>query len=714
MFKRVLFGLFFICSLGWIAYVGYDIFQTSNDYSELHLFNSKDGELLIVNRPGEIQEDQMELLQPSMNLLISSLADSSYSTGYFSTSREHFLLKSDDNWTQNKVKKAFKSCGEITNLTDKGFSIGAFNMRYRKSNLYASIKEYEVNREPLKGFVYDQQSSASVLHFSTDNSVELVTDIYVKSSEKVVYATRNNTFKQGKQIHDESIFAEVITRKFDSYHFNERDYYATLDSTFANSVMSSWIQNGFVELDYEGETVLISDYIDGQDPLLILNDVQQTYDAIKFKEQLTDNFPANGQSYYVKYLQDLVVIAQSEETCDQLIADHKVGNTIALNSDARNRLYADLPRAVSERKVTSESRVSKAVYKGYLLETRFGKATPRATKTKESIALTCNFDVKDFAVLPGLGNAIVLGVNGEIVCFKNRKEIWKKQLEGKPSGDLQLVNLHGTGEGHVLINTEDEILLWTLQGKSVTGFPVKMESAAINEVKFYRWKNNSFFIIADSDGNAVKYDSKGRELTFCKSQVIISEKIDVWSSNGRLFYGFRGGKSFEMYDVAKRQSHRTFDIAQVSKSGKIPNELIHYGFNGTRLARYDQQGTRTDFQNYSNGKLIGLVSNNNNPVIIVKDANEIHLVNQQGVPFGQIHLPFNEVSDISYSTSNSGKTIVAVIDGLENNVYLYDTTGSLLLKRPLEGETKVDVESTGAGLRITTVVDKFVIQYLEN
>ena len=164
-----------------------------------------------------------------------------------------------------------------------------------------------------------------------------------------------------------------------------------------------------------------------------------------------------------------------------------------------------------------------------------------------------------------------------------------------------MINLHGTGEGHVLINTENEILLWTLQGKAVTGFPIKMESAATNEVKFYRWKNNSFFIIADSDGNAVKYDSKGREITFCKSQVVISEKIDVWSSNSRLFFGFRSGKSFEMYDAAKRKSHRTFDVAQIAKSGKVPNELIHLGFNGTRLARYDQKGTRTDFQNYSNG-----------------------------------------------------------------------------------------------------------------
>jgi hypothetical protein len=386
MLKRVLFGLFFICSLGWIAYVGYDIYQTSNDYSELHLFNSEDGKLLIVNRPNEIQNDQMALLEPAIYKIISSLSDSSYTKGYFSTSREHFLLKKDGIWTESEVNRTFKGCGEISKLTDNSFTIGSLNVRYRKSNLYASTSSIsEINDRALDGFVYDHKSSASILQFGSNNTIDLVTDIYVKSSEKVVYATRNSTIEQGKQIHDEAIFAEVITRKFKSYHFYERDYYSTLDSTFAQSVMSTWVQNGFVELNYNGETILVSDYIDGQDPLLILNDAQQTYDAIKFKEQLTDNFPAENQSYYVKYLQDLVVIAQSEETCDQLIADHKVGNTIALNSDTRNRLYADLPRSVSERKVTSESRISKAVYKGYLLETRFGKSTPERRRHKNRL-----------------------------------------------------------------------------------------------------------------------------------------------------------------------------------------------------------------------------------------------------------------------------------------------------------------------------------------
>ncbi len=714
MFKRVLFALFFLCTLGWIAYVGLDIFHTSNDYSERFLFNFEDGELFIVNRSSEVQEDQTEMTNQAIFEIISNIAESSYTTGYFSVGREHFLLKRKKNWTKSSIKLAFATCGQIKKLTNDSFVLGDFIIRYRKSNLYGSTKTYKQNKEAIAEFSFDQKSSVSIITFGDENEITLVTDIYVKPGGEVVYATRNDEIKQGKQVHDETIFAEVITQKFDQYHFVERDYYATLDSIFATGPMWQWVQNGFVELDYQGEKVLICDYIDGQDPILILNDLQQTYDETHFKYQLTSTFPQNGRSYSVKYLEDLIVIAYSDETCDQIIADHKVGNTIALNNEARNLLYADLPRAVSERKITRDIRISKAVYKGYLLETRFGETEIVAGTKNESIALTCNFTIRDFAVLPGYGNVVVLGQKGELVYFKNSKEKWRKIIDSKVLSQLQLINLHGTGEGHVLVNTEDEILLWTLQGDRVNGFPIKMDSPANNEVKFYRWKGASFFLISNEDGNVVRYDAKGRELTFCKPSVLVSDQVDVWASQNRLFYGFRSGKSFEMFDVEKNKSHRTFDVADKSIPAKIANELLHFGFMDKRLSRFNQQGTRTDFQTYNRGVIYSVVDNNNNPIIIIHDGTEVHLINQQGVPFAQIHIPFNEVSDINYYSSNNGKTIVAIIDGLENNVYLYDTTGSLLLKRPLEGETKVDVEATGAGLRITTVVGDFVIQYLEN
>lgn len=77
-------------------------------------------------------------------------------------------------------------------------------------------------------------------------------------------------------------------------------------------------------------------------------------------------------------------------------------------------------------------------------------------------------------------------------------------------------------------------------------------------------------------------------------------------------------------------------------------------------------------------------------------------------------MPFNEIEGVNYFNLNSGKTVVSILDGLENNVYLYNMNGTKLTDRSLEGKTKVNVSSTSNSLIITTVVDDYVIQYFEN
>ncbi|MEY3426198.1 MAG: hypothetical protein RL679_1556, partial [Bacteroidota bacterium] len=54
------------------------------------------------------------------------------------------------------------------------------------------------------------------------------------------------------------------------------------------------------------------------------------------------------------------------------------------------------------------------------------------------------------------------------------------------------------------------------------------------------------------------------------------------------------------------------------------------------------------------------------------------------------------------------------IDGLENNVYLYDLDGSNLLDKPLEGSTKSMINLCDNVLTLTTIVDNYLIQYKIN
>ena len=464
-----------------------------------------------------------------------------------------------------------------------------------------------------------------------------------------------------------------------------------------------------------GETVFITDYIGGQDPILILNDLNQTQDSSRFTNRLTSDFPSENNSFTIKYLEDAVVIAENSETCEQVIADYKLGKTIALDEKARAQIFQNLPRSVSERLVKKDESYSKSIYKGRLMETHTG--TPPITyvpSIASSSTMTCGFDIKDFYALPGNGNVIVLGKKGELVRFKNQKSYWKKDLQEKVLGEIQLIDLHGTGENFTLLNTANEIHLWNVDGQYETGFPIQLEAEATNEIKFYRWKGNSYFLIADINNKVVHFDSKGRELNMISSGMEISRQIDVWASQKRLFIGFANNQTFKMYDMKKKRIHREFPINSKAYPIKVPNQLFQFSMSNDHLVKYDQKGIKFEFDSYKSAKILNIQPDKSNPVIILQSLNEIHLINSEGISFSHIKLPFNEIEDVHINTAESGKTFIAIIDGLENNVYLYRTDGQLVVKKSLEGQSKVRLSTLNNQKQITTIVDQFVTQYLED
>ena len=716
MLNKVLLWITILASLGWIGYVGLDILNENNNYSPEDLFGNSDEKILIINRPDEVDIDQLsDFMNAPAADLVRSLNPEVYETAYVSANQAHLLLKKTTNWTEKDIQQLFEVPNIRPLLKGDEFSFGEYQGRFYKKGLYMSRGEIAKPEGLSSTYQYDKKASASIVHFSSNSSVQSVSDIYFKEGGRIDYITYNDEIKQGNQVKDEVIFSNVVTKNFSNYHFFERDYYATLDSTFANGPMFNWILNGFLELDYEGTTVLICDYIGGQDPILILNDLNQTQDVIKFKQQLTRDFPSSGTSYFAKYLEDLVVFSESEDVCDKVIADFKLGNTIALNKRVQNKIYGSLPQSVSERIITKEHSYSKAVYRGKLLETQMGilRATTGSENEKESIAMNCGFDVLDFVTFGSEGNLVALGKKGELVRFKNGKTDWTKRIEGKTLGTLEIIDLHQSGEKFVLVNTVDKIHLWNMSGNPVSGFPIALENEAINQVKFYRWKGKSYFLIANENDEVIHYDARGRELNVIKSSIKVTRKVDVWASQQTLFAGFANDQSFVMYNLDNRKVHRKFPLPVPCIASKVPNELFQYGIENNKLVKINQKGLKFDYKSFIRAKLLGIQSDAKNPTIIVQSANEIHLLNAEGISFSKISLPFNEVADVFIETSNSGKTTIAIIDGLENNVYLYGLDGERLTHKPIEGQTKVNVNSEGNTRVVTTVVDQYIVQYFE-
>lgn len=715
MFKRVLLGVLVVASFVWVAYYAIDIASEKNNYVPEVVFSKDDGQVLVVVRPDEVNFEALKGFSdaPCRDMMVA-LNDSMYSMGFFSQLRPHMLLYAEENWNESNIKLLFAPLTP-KEISGNHFSIGGFEGTFHKTRLYISKGTIEHTGSKDATFEYDKKASASVFKFG-EKGISEQTDIYFKDDGTVNYITKNTSIKQGTQVKDATIFAGLISRNISTYHFYERDYYASLDETFAKGPMYQWMMNGFTIVEYDGERAIISDFIAGQDPILILNDLNQTLDTTRFDNPLMNDFPSQGKGYTVKYLEDLVVIAEKTSTCDKIIADYKLGHTIASSTNDRYRYYGELPKAVSERYVGKDASYSKSLYHGKIMETHTGISTPQETKQITStVDMSCGFDIKDLLVLPGIGNVVALGKNGEVACFRDKKLKWKKQMGGKPISGLQLIDLHYNKEVYVLCNTASGIHLWDLNGTEASGFPVKMEQSAVNEVKFYRWKEKSYFLIADDQNKVYQYDAEGRELRIFKAKHPINHQIDIWVSQNRLFAGFRSATHFTMFEVEKRKELRSFDLPANAIPVKTPNQLFHFALEGGKLTQIDQKSNRTAVDTYDdNYQLSKEVDDHGKTTLILHKGNSVKLLNEKGIGFGEIQLPFTEIADIKTVTTNSGKTYVCIIDGLENNVYLYSTNGSKLNTKTLEGQTKVLLHTVNSKNCITTVVDQFVIQYIED
>ena len=315
-------------------------------------------------------------------------------------------------------------------------------------------------------------------------------------------------------------------------------------------------------------------------------------------------------------------------------------------------------------------------------------------------------------MLPGRGNVAAMGMNGEIAFFSSGELTWKKSIQDRFTGDLQLIDLHGNGEKYILVSTEDTIYVWDKSGNSPTGFPITLENPATSEVKFYRWRGKSYFLVANN-GEITQFNAKGGELRIFKTQVNPKSQISVWASQNRLFAGFHDGAQFEMYDMDRQRKHRVFDLPDGLMPAKVPNQIYHYGLLDGTLCRFDQKGGKMTFEKYPKSSLLTIDQSGAAPVVLIQSVNEVHLINQEGIPFGEIRLPFNEIGAISCNQLPSGKTLVGIVDGLENNVYLYQVDGTSLIPNALEGQKKVRITSEGVQLRITTIVGQFITEYFE-
>lgn len=716
-----------VIALLWTGYVAIDLIDKKDELAPLQYFGKEDGSILIIHRQNEVDLSTINFKTTEGNsILINSLSfeSANVKSVFLSEKRSHILLESNELWSRELVRKLFNTSTESLDFSGiNSFKTGKYEGEIYRNRLYLSQQKFNTTVSENNWTKHDVKSSASLVQFNTADFT--LTDIYFKSAGRIDYVTKTNSNSVGNQVKDKSLFALVLPSNLSNYHFYEKEYLGSIDETFKDNPMYAWMDKGMVEFTYNEQVVIISDYRQSQDPVNSLFDfvkLDPNNDQYGYFEEvkLTKSFPKESSSgFYAFSMDDFVVLSTDKETCEKIVAEYKLGNTLSQKPDRMEEIFAGLPERVSERYASSASKFSKTVYKNQLFQTILPSGqenlADEIVKPKESVTMKMGQTIQDFIVLNGNGNIIAITKNGNVAAFTNGKRNWERNLGSSSIGSIEEVNLNG--QNYFVFTTKNGLHLIDQQGNSPAGFPFIINDSEFTAIATnYTWKNKSYFVLPDSKGNLQQIDFSGRKTNTLKSGISdIQTPVDVWVSNRKLFFGVRNSSMFKMFDADSKREFRSFSIMENSTSTKVENELIQFAISNAELIRYDQKGNKNTLKgNWKNFSLQGVTEDLSHN-LIAYSTGVLKLIDPTGNIVTIINSNAKEIDNVSVNSLANGKTVICIVDGLENDVYLHGLNGQMFVNQSFEGTGKSVVTEVANGkYLLTTIVDDFIVQYSVN
>ncbi len=735
MFARFFLLTLSVISLIWIVFIGYDLLDQKDNISPQAIFSDKDGEILIINRSSEVLLEELSCkINPEITAIFSQLLKNVFPNErfYVSEKRAILLVESPNIWTKKGVQKYFETKGiKIALPTEKQFSLqNGLSCTFKKNHLLIS-KTALIQAQNKKNLekewpLWDNKASASIIHLS--NPLKS-TNIYFKENGTISYQTKYGPILKSKKVDDEDLFSQFVPSDVENYHFIEKEFALNTHYLKEKSPLYQWMDEGMIEFTYQNSACLLSDYNKVIDPISLLDEGNQSENlSNKFTGiQLTKNFPKKiSKGFYIGKVADKVIVSERKEVLEKIIADYQLGNTLALNPEKAKSIFYKMPKKVSERNTIMGKTFSLSSYKNLLIKTQLYSAENQtedeesdasSTSAANGVEKTENNSFSHAGQIETfLGNGTVvfcISNQNEIIAISNKKQLWKQKLEGQIIGKGKLIDVNENGSLQLLINTSEKIYLFNNQGSNVNEFPLSVKS--INAVSFYRWNNKTNFLVVNNANELVQIDQNGRILKKLKvSNSNIKNEIDVFK-NGKILTALVSGDSkTQLIDIERNRDTK--------KSVSLPKERIQlknasgfYYFEQTKkgLIRYDQAGNQSTILASSTVKNLKKIYRGKETLICFQDRNTIFVLNENGTISQKFATSINEIENFDVITSTNGNTYIAVIDEIENNVYIFDSKGKKLNEKAFEGKGKVKLSDDNGKLTLSTLIENYVVQYYD-
>jgi len=712
--SRVFLYLIASTSLAWIVYATYDHTNKRNLFRAEYIFGTDDENIIIIQNTLQTTKilEQLTIENANIKNILKQLNWERIDKIYLSQTRGQMLIETHEVLTQSAVKNIFVEQTDLKVLSSKTIALQKIKGRYAKNKIYLYTRHFPINNEPWNDISFDKNSDAIILDFQQKRWN--CTELYIKKNGTIEYRTQERKPFTGKTINDYELFAEIVPENTEIYKFYESDYLRSFDSAFVNSPLNNWIKYGLVHIVVNGQNALISDYVETIDPLniivnlytLTINDNQE---HVYIENSNFTNILPNSKGIFVYPINEFVVMSTDSLICEQIIADYKLGHTLAQNPHKTQEIYENLPQKVNFRKVSPIEKLSLSIYRKTNITTKVipnNHNTPNSTIKENNavVSYPVGEEIKDFYNKNDL--LFVTTKYNKVVLFEDNKKLWEQNLNEKIVGTGSLIDIYGNNKTQLLLATEKKVFLFDKNGNQVQGFPIHLEETInVQDPICYRWKGNTFFILTTKNGKLILCDQQGRELSIIDTELKhISHTPIVWVSANKPFIGVFDDQYFEMIHAEDRKKYRKFPINKLHQVIKEPNEIKIIQIQGETLATVNQKGHTIWQLKIPKGQLIK--TSTPSLGIILKQENNIQLINSNGITWASINLPFIDLNDVEIFITENGLTLVATLEPIENKIYLWKTNGELY--RTAFNGSKIVRYNDGY---IYTIVDNVIVKY---
>ena len=713
--SKVLLYTVVIISILWSGYAGYSLIVNSKTrYAPEFVFNKDDQGVLLVRKVNELKfgdfiklTNSNPLSRELENIENLNLGKINY---FISANRAILLLEKTGHWKKSQINKLQKS-------------ITIANVKIEYDGIYALLSKdlsVELSSTGFSDFKnVDKKASANYWSF-TEPKQFFRTDIYALNSGYFQYQSSANSKKYGKSVSDSYEFSSVLPHGIERYEFFERFYAAEIDSVFAKSPLSEWVDKGFVLAEFNNQNILISDYRAQQTPSLVLMEKASNSDSIALEDeiklfkgvQLTQNFPNNSEnSFYLFEIEDKTIFTESLELAKKIQIAYQMGETLGLNQQKSEQLFAGLPTHTNYRKVERDLKTS-ITFKNNLqfavTTVPPGEQLVAATSSNWTNSELSNYE--GFEPIPdhirGGFSLFAFNAEGEYVLINNNGDlVWKGNADTSLIDVPQVIDIFENDKHQLLFTTHKSVYLIDLNGNNVGSFPYRSDYLMTSSVSYFRWKNTTRFLVGNSKGELTMLNTSGSELNIVQasSKPLVKQAFAL-NINGNL-RGWCIDEANEKLLTYLENPTQTEKLGKTSASyfEKIGGEVV--GYYESEGSVYIENMRQSPPILISQGQLIPI-----NEHVAIKKNNSITLFNQNRQLIQAINTGFNEVlSTFSITINNSKYTLV--LDYLKNNIYCYNNNGELVEGFPKEGSLfiKASYNELSNELNIYTIISNSVV-----